>query len=67
MEEEFGRPLNEDLALWFLRNRIQREAIERMLGDKPENLTMNEGAQNTTSREGDSETSATETLSAAFR
>lgn len=36
MEEEFGRPLNEELALWFIRNRTQREAIERMLGQKPE-------------------------------
>ena len=38
MEEEFGRPLNEELAQWFIRNRIQREAIERMLGKKPDNL-----------------------------
>jgi hypothetical protein len=36
MEQEFGRPLNEQLAQWFIRNRIQREAIERMLGEKPE-------------------------------
>ena len=32
MEAEFGGPLSEELALWFIRNRIQREAIERMFG-----------------------------------
>ena len=36
MEAEFGGPLSEELAQWFIRNRIQREAIERMLGEKHE-------------------------------
>jgi hypothetical protein len=31
MEAEFGRPLSRELALWFIRNRTNREAIERML------------------------------------
>lgn len=31
MEAEFGRPLSRELALWFTRNRTNREAIERML------------------------------------
>ena len=34
MEAEFGRPLTEELALWLIRNRINREAIERMLASK---------------------------------
>lgn len=31
IEAEFGRPLTRELALWFIRNRTSREAIERML------------------------------------
>jgi hypothetical protein len=31
IETEFGRPLTHELALWFIRNRTSREAIERML------------------------------------
>jgi hypothetical protein len=33
LEAEFGRPLTRELALWFIRNRTSREAIERMLAD----------------------------------
>lgn len=36
MEAEFGGPLSEELALWFIRNRIQREAVERMIGVRGE-------------------------------
>jgi hypothetical protein len=31
MEAEFGRPLTRELAQWFIRNRINRDAISRML------------------------------------
>lgn len=31
MEDEFGRVLSPELALWFIRNRANREAVERML------------------------------------
>ena len=31
MEDEFGRGLSPELALWFIRNRANREAVERML------------------------------------
>jgi hypothetical protein len=31
LEKEFGRVLSPELALWFIRNRTNREAIERML------------------------------------
>ena len=30
IEAEFGRPLTEELAQWFIRNRTNREAVERM-------------------------------------
>ncbi len=31
IEAEVGHPVTRELAQWFIRNRIQREAIERML------------------------------------
>jgi hypothetical protein len=31
IEAEFGHPLSGELALWFIRNRMTREAVERML------------------------------------
>lgn len=31
LEGEFGRVLSPELALWFIRNRTNREAVERML------------------------------------
>jgi len=31
IEAEFGHPLTRELAQWFIRNRINREAVERML------------------------------------
>jgi hypothetical protein len=34
METEFGHPLTRELAQWFIRNRTNREAVERMLRDK---------------------------------
>lgn len=34
IQAEFGRPLTEELALWLIRNRINREAVERMLGNE---------------------------------
>jgi hypothetical protein len=33
METEFGHPLTRELAQWFIRNRTNREAVERMLRD----------------------------------
>ena len=33
IEAEFGHPLTRELAQWFIRNRINREAVERMLRD----------------------------------
>jgi hypothetical protein len=36
IEADFGRPLTRELAQWFIRNRTNREAVERMLRDKPE-------------------------------
>lgn len=32
IEAEFGHPLSRELALWFIRNRMTRDAVERMLG-----------------------------------
>jgi hypothetical protein len=34
LEAEFGRPMTRELALWYIRNRTSREAIERMLAAK---------------------------------
>ena len=31
LEAEFGGILSPELALWFIRNRMNREAVERML------------------------------------
>jgi hypothetical protein len=31
IEAELGRPVSRELAQWFIRNRINREAVERML------------------------------------
>jgi len=31
IEAEFGHPVTRDLAYWFIRNRMNREAVERML------------------------------------
>jgi hypothetical protein len=36
IEAEFGRPLTREQAQWFIRNRTNREAVERMLRDKSE-------------------------------
>ena len=33
IEAEFGRPLTRELALWSIRNRTNREAVERMLAE----------------------------------
>jgi len=43
IETEFGRPLTRELALWFIRNRTSREAIERML--KATDANQADGAQ----------------------
>lgn len=32
IESELGHPVTRELAQWFIRNRINREAVERMLG-----------------------------------
>jgi hypothetical protein len=32
IEAELGHPVTRELAYWFIRNRANREAIERMLG-----------------------------------
>ena len=32
IEADFGHPVSRELALWFVRNRMNRDAIERMLG-----------------------------------
>jgi hypothetical protein len=37
IEAEFGRPLTRELALWSIRNRTNREAVERMLADNDAN------------------------------
>jgi hypothetical protein len=34
IEAEFGHPLTRELAQWSIRNRTNREAVERMLRDK---------------------------------
>jgi hypothetical protein len=34
IEAEFGHPLTRELAQWFIRNRTNREAVERMMRDK---------------------------------
>jgi hypothetical protein len=34
IEAEFGHPLRRELAQWFIRNRTNREAVERMMRDK---------------------------------
>jgi hypothetical protein len=31
IEAEFGHPVTRELAQWFIRNRTNREAVERML------------------------------------
>jgi hypothetical protein len=31
LEAEFGRPLTREMALWLIRQRINRAAVERML------------------------------------
>lgn len=31
IEAEFGHPVSQELALWFIRNRMNRDAVERML------------------------------------
>jgi hypothetical protein len=31
IEAELGQPVTRELAQWFIRNRINREAVERML------------------------------------
>ena len=38
IEAELGHPVTRELAQWFIRNRINREAVERMLavGTQPE-------------------------------
>ena len=33
LEAEFGRPLTRELALWLIRIRTNREAIQRMIGE----------------------------------
>ena len=32
IEAELGHPVTRELAQWFIRNRMNREAVERMLG-----------------------------------
>lgn len=39
IEAEFGHPVMRELAQWFIRNRINREAVERMLGATESNQT----------------------------
>ena len=33
IEAEFGHPVSRELAHWFIRNRMNREAVERMLAE----------------------------------
>ncbi len=37
IEAELGHPVTRELAQWFIRNRINREAVERMLRAKDTN------------------------------
>jgi hypothetical protein len=34
LEAEFGRPLTPELAQWLLRARMNRQAVELMIGDQ---------------------------------
>jgi hypothetical protein len=36
LEREFGRPLTKDLALWLIRFKTNRDAIQRMIGEEDE-------------------------------
>lgn len=35
LEAEFGRPLTRELALWLIRNKTNRAAIQLMLDENP--------------------------------
>jgi hypothetical protein len=37
IEAEVGHPVTRELAQWFIRNRINREAVERMMGATDKN------------------------------
>jgi hypothetical protein len=39
IEAEFGHPVTREVAQWFIRNRINRVAVERMLGIMESNET----------------------------
>jgi hypothetical protein len=41
LEAEFGRPLTPELAQWLLRARMNRQAVELMIGD----LTLPQASQ----------------------
>lgn len=46
LEAEFGRPLSREMALWLIRNRMNRAAVELMLNEEkelPENEDKEEG------------------------
>lgn len=36
LEAEFGRPLTREMALWLIRNRMNRAAVELMLNEEKE-------------------------------
>jgi hypothetical protein len=36
LEAEFGRPLTREMALWLIRHRMNRAAVELMLNDEKE-------------------------------
>ena len=36
LEAEFGRPLSREAAFWLIRQRINRDAVERMLNEHKE-------------------------------
>jgi len=46
IEAELGHPVTQELALWFIRNRTNRTAVERMLKANDANRVDTDDAQN---------------------
>jgi hypothetical protein len=46
IEAELGHPVTREVAQWFIRNRMNREAVERMLGVKDTNRDIDTDKQN---------------------
>lgn len=46
IEEELGYPVTREIAQWFIRNRINREAVERMLGARQNRIDADTNVQN---------------------